>query len=40
MRSAGSGAHILLDIQVAAILVAGTNIGLHMKNISAPSAVF
>ena len=40
VRLAGSGLHIPLDIQVAVILVDGTNIGLHMKNISAPSVVF
>ena len=40
VRLAGSGVHIPLHPQVAVILVAGTNIGLHLKNISAPSAVF
>ena len=40
VRLAGSGVHIPLHPQVAVILVAGTNSGLHMKNISAPSVVF
>ena len=40
VRLAGSGVHIPLDVQVAFILVAGTNIGLQLKNISAPSVVF
>ena len=39
-RLPGSGVHIPLDAQVAVILVDGTNIGLHLKNISAPSVVF
>ena len=39
-RPAGSGVHIPLDVQVAVILPAGTNTGLHLKNISAPSVVF
>ena len=40
VRLAGSGVHVPLDAQVAVILVDGTNIGLHLKNISAPSVVF
>ena len=40
VRLAGSGPHIPLDIQVAVILVDGTYIELHLKNISAPSVVF
>ena len=36
----GSGVHVPLDAQVAVILVDGTNIGLHMKNIIVPLAVF
>ena len=40
VRFPGSGVHIPLDVQVAVILVDGTNIGLHMKNITAPSVVF
>ena len=39
VRLAGSGVHISLDAQVAVILVDGTNIELHLKNISAPSVV-
>ena len=40
VRLPGSGVHIPLDAQVAVILVDGTNPGLHLKNISAPSVVF
>ena len=40
VRLAGSGVQIPLDAQVAVILPAGTNPGLHLKNISAPSVVF
>ena len=40
VRSAGSGVHMPLDVQVAVILVDGTNIELHPKNITAPSVVF
>ena len=40
VRSPGSGAHIPLDVQVALILVDGTNIRLHVKDITAPSIVF
>ena len=40
VRLPGSGVHIPLDAQVAVILVGGTNIGLHQKNIMAPSVVF
>ena len=40
VRLLGSGVHIPLDVQVAVILVDGTNIGLHLKCISAPSVVF
>ena len=40
VRLPGSGVHIPLDTQVAVILVDGTNIGLHPKEISAPSVVF
>ena len=40
IRLAGSGVHMPLDTQVAVILVDGTNIRLHLKNISAPSVVF
>ena len=40
VRSAGSGVHMPLDAQVAIILVDGTNIELHLNNISAPSVVF
>ena len=40
IRLPGSGLHIPLDIQVAVILAVGTNIGLHMNEISAPSVVF
>ena len=40
VRLPGSGVHILLDAQVAIILVDGTNPGLHVKNIMAPSVVF
>ena len=40
IRLPGSGVHILLDAQVAVILVDGANIELHLKNIMAPSVVF
>ena len=40
VRLPGSGVHIPLCAQVAVILVDGTNIGLHLKTISASSAVF
>ena len=40
VRLPGSGVHNPLDAQVAVILVAGTNIGLHLNEISAPSVVF
>ena len=36
---AGSGFHLLSDVHTALILPAGTNPGLHLKNISAPSVV-
>ena len=39
VRSARSGVHMPLDVQVAVILVDGTNIELHLKNILAPSVV-
>jgi len=39
-RVAGSGFHLPSDVHVALILSAGTNPGLHLKNISAPSVVF
>ena len=39
IRLPGSGLHIPLDVQVAVILVDGTNIGVHVKNISASSVV-
>ena len=37
---AGSGFHLRSAPHIALILPAGTNPGLHMKNISAPSKVF
>ena len=40
VSAAESGIHMPLDAQVAIILVDGTNIELHLKNISAPSVVF
>ena len=40
VRRAGSGVHIPLGVQVAVILVGGTNIELHPNEISAPSVVF
>ena len=40
VRFPGSGVHIPIDVHVAVILVDGTNIGLHMNNITAPSVVF
>ena len=40
VRLPGSGVHNALDAQIAVILPAGTNPGLHLKNISAPSVVF
>ena len=40
VRLPGSGVHIPLDVQVAVILPAGTNPGLHPNTISAPSVVF
>ena len=40
IRSPRSGVHIPLDAQVAVILIDGTNIWLHLNEISAPSVVF
>jgi len=39
-RVAGSGFHLPSDVHIALILSVGTNPGLHLKNISAPSVVF
>ena len=39
-RVAGSGFHLPSALHTALILPAGTNPGLHLKNISAPSVVF
>ena len=39
-RVAGSGLHLPSALHTALILPAGTNPGLHLKNISAPSVVF
>ena len=39
-RPAGSGFHLPSAAHTALILLAGTNPGLHLKNISAPSVVF
>ena len=39
-RVAGSGFHLPSAVHIALILSAGTNPGLHLKNISAPSVVF
>ena len=39
-RPAGSGFHLPFTPHTALILPAGTNPGLHLKNISAPSSVF
>ena len=36
----GSGFHLPFAPHTALILPAGTNLGLHLKNISAPSVVF
>ena len=39
-RVAGSGFHLPSDAHTALIFLAGTNPGLHLKNISAPSSMF
>ena len=39
-RPAGSGFHLRSAVHTALILPAGTNPGLHLKNISVPSSVF
>ena len=39
-RVAGSGFHLPSAVHIALILSVGTNPGLHLKNISAPSVVF